>query len=117
MQEKLRHAVWASGCRSWYLTPDGRNPTLWPGFTVDYWLRTRRGHGSAVGDRQRPNVRIIGEAGIGEDAAVAGDVNGVRLQPRRETYRPARRTPQTESCITVRLGTLPSPYAPDWAPT
>jgi cation diffusion facilitator CzcD-associated flavoprotein CzcO len=33
--------VWASGCRSWYQAPDGRNAALWPGFTVDYWLRTR----------------------------------------------------------------------------
>ena len=33
--------VWASGCRSWYQSPDGRNAALWPGFTVDYWLRTR----------------------------------------------------------------------------
>jgi cation diffusion facilitator CzcD-associated flavoprotein CzcO len=34
--------VWASGCHSWYLQDDGRNPTLWPHPTWRYWLRTRR---------------------------------------------------------------------------
>jgi cation diffusion facilitator CzcD-associated flavoprotein CzcO len=34
--------VWASGCDSWYLSGDGYNFTLWPGYTVEYWWRTRR---------------------------------------------------------------------------
>lgn len=41
VQERLGRSVWNSGCRSWYLK-DGRNPTLWPGFTFGYWWRTRR---------------------------------------------------------------------------
>ena len=32
----------AGGCHSWYLTPDGRNPTIWPGWTMEYRWRTRR---------------------------------------------------------------------------
>lgn len=40
--EKLKTTVWASGCKSWYLSADGRNPTIWPGFTFDYRKRTRR---------------------------------------------------------------------------
>ncbi len=39
---RLSRAVWASGCRSWYLDAQGRNRTLWPGFTVEFWARTRR---------------------------------------------------------------------------
>jgi cation diffusion facilitator CzcD-associated flavoprotein CzcO len=39
---RLRKTVWASGCSSWYLTRDGKNTTLWPGFTFEFWLRTRR---------------------------------------------------------------------------
>jgi hypothetical protein len=31
-----------TGCRSWYQDEHGRNSALWPGFTVDYWRRTRR---------------------------------------------------------------------------
>jgi cation diffusion facilitator CzcD-associated flavoprotein CzcO len=42
VQRRLKRTVWASGCRSWYLTADGRNDTLWPGSTLDYWRRTLR---------------------------------------------------------------------------
>ncbi|MGH3655186.1 MAG: flavin-containing monooxygenase [Micromonosporaceae bacterium] len=43
LQRKLSGAVWATGgCRSWYVDADGRNRTLWPGFTFSYWWRTRR---------------------------------------------------------------------------
>lgn len=40
--ERMAKTVWASGCDSWYLSADGRNDTLWPGSTVEYWWRTRR---------------------------------------------------------------------------
>jgi cation diffusion facilitator CzcD-associated flavoprotein CzcO len=42
VQQRLKNTVWASGCRSWYLTADGRNDSLWPGSTLDYWRRTLR---------------------------------------------------------------------------
>lgn len=43
LQRRLRRAVWSQGgCRSWYLDADGVNRTLWPGFTFEYWARTRR---------------------------------------------------------------------------
>ena len=42
LQERLADTVWATGCQSWYLADGGRNSTLWPGFTFEYWLRTRR---------------------------------------------------------------------------
>ena len=42
VQRRLKGTVWASGCRSWYLSADGRNDTLWPGSTLDYWRRTLR---------------------------------------------------------------------------
>lgn len=42
VQRRLQGTVWLSGCRSWYLTEDGRNDTLWPGSTIEYWWRTRR---------------------------------------------------------------------------
>jgi hypothetical protein len=34
--------VWASGCRSWYLSKTGKNTTLWPGSPLEFRLRTRR---------------------------------------------------------------------------
>jgi cation diffusion facilitator CzcD-associated flavoprotein CzcO len=43
LQRRLSRAVWsAGGCRSWYLDADGINRALWPGFTFEYWARTRR---------------------------------------------------------------------------
>jgi cation diffusion facilitator CzcD-associated flavoprotein CzcO len=42
LQQRMRGTVWTSGCSSWYLDAGGRNSALWPGFTWEYWLRTRR---------------------------------------------------------------------------
>ncbi|WP_276206346.1 flavin-containing monooxygenase [Thermoactinospora rubra] len=43
LQERLRRLVWnEGGCRSWYLDEHGVNRTIWPGFTFEYWARTRR---------------------------------------------------------------------------
>jgi cation diffusion facilitator CzcD-associated flavoprotein CzcO len=41
LQRKLPKTVWGSGCASWYLDAEGRNLTLWPGFTFDFRRRTR----------------------------------------------------------------------------
>lgn len=42
VQQQLQRTVWQSGCKSWYLTAEGRNISLWPGFTFAYRLKTRR---------------------------------------------------------------------------
>jgi cation diffusion facilitator CzcD-associated flavoprotein CzcO len=43
IQAKMRGSVWtAGGCASWYLDGNGRNTTLWPGFTWRFRQRTRR---------------------------------------------------------------------------
>jgi cation diffusion facilitator CzcD-associated flavoprotein CzcO len=43
IQARLARTVWnAGGCRSWYLTGDGHNSSLWPGFTFEYRARTRK---------------------------------------------------------------------------
>ena len=42
LQTRLRGTVFAGGCRSWYLTADGRNTQNWPGSTLDFRRRTRR---------------------------------------------------------------------------
>ena len=42
IQADMTKTVWLSGCKSWYQSDDGRVFTLWPGFTWQYWLRTRR---------------------------------------------------------------------------
>jgi len=43
IQRRLRRAVWSEGgCTSWYLDGGGVNRALWPGFSFEYWARTRR---------------------------------------------------------------------------
>lgn len=36
MQQRLKHTTWNSGCSSWYLTDDGYNGAMFPGFATQY---------------------------------------------------------------------------------
>ncbi|BBY44866.1 flavin-containing monooxygenase [Mycolicibacterium celeriflavum] len=36
LQQRLAKTTWNSGCRSWYLTEDGFNATMYPGFATQY---------------------------------------------------------------------------------
>ncbi|MDE2418752.1 MAG: NAD(P)/FAD-dependent oxidoreductase [Burkholderiales bacterium] len=42
VQQKMKSTVWSSGCKSWYQNAKGEIDTLWPGYTWEYWLATRR---------------------------------------------------------------------------
>jgi hypothetical protein len=42
LQGRMKHMVWSTGCNSWYLSPDGSNHSLYPGFAFEYVLRARR---------------------------------------------------------------------------
>ncbi|MFT3767041.1 MAG: NAD(P)/FAD-dependent oxidoreductase [Minicystis sp.] len=42
LHARLTRTVWSSGCQSWYQNVNGKNTTLWPGFTFEFRLRTRR---------------------------------------------------------------------------
>ena len=42
LQDKMKSTVWSSGCHSWYQNARGHIDTLWPGYTWQYWLQTRR---------------------------------------------------------------------------
>lgn len=42
VHERLKRTVWSTGCVSWYQTRSGKNTTLWPGFTFEFRLRTRK---------------------------------------------------------------------------
>ncbi|MFR9751580.1 flavin-containing monooxygenase [Nocardia sp. 004] len=41
IQRRLAATTWNSGCRSWYLTEDGFNPTMYPGFATQYRRQLR----------------------------------------------------------------------------
>ncbi len=42
IQQQLKHTVWASGCKSWYMNANGKNTTLYPGLTVSFRKETRK---------------------------------------------------------------------------
>jgi hypothetical protein len=53
VQRRMGQTVWTTGgCASWYLDAQGRNTTLWPGFTWEYRSRTR--HFDPASYRQTP---------------------------------------------------------------
>lgn len=54
LRAQMGRTVWATGCKSWYLDEQGRNVTLWPGFTVEYWRRLRRVDWSAYRTQPGP---------------------------------------------------------------
>ena len=43
LQQAIAGSVWnQGGCKSWYLNAEGRNVSLWPGFTFVYRRKTRK---------------------------------------------------------------------------
>jgi cation diffusion facilitator CzcD-associated flavoprotein CzcO len=41
LQRRLEKAHWSKGCTSWYLTAAGRNVANWPGYSLEFRLKTR----------------------------------------------------------------------------
>jgi cation diffusion facilitator CzcD-associated flavoprotein CzcO len=71
LRQRLQGTVWMTGCSSWYLAANGRNTTLWPGFTWEYRLRTRHFDATHYTLAGRPKER--GEADrSAPDAVPAG---------------------------------------------
>jgi cation diffusion facilitator CzcD-associated flavoprotein CzcO len=56
LQKRMAKTVWTSGCRSWYLDANGKNTTLWPGFSFVYRLRTRRFDPAAYAEASAPST-------------------------------------------------------------
>ena len=43
VQRLVSKGIWTQGgCTSWYLDSQGKNRTIWPKFTFQYWWETRR---------------------------------------------------------------------------
>ena len=43
IQDKVSKGIWTTGgCTSWYLDSHGKNRTIWPKFTFQYWWETRK---------------------------------------------------------------------------
>jgi hypothetical protein len=69
LTKKLEHTVWTSGCNSWYMAPDG-DVLLWPGFTFDYWRRTRNLRLADYDVQARPTALPRGDLTLGNAAAI-----------------------------------------------
>lgn len=41
IQKRLTKTTWMTGCNSWYLTPDGYNASMYPGFATQYLRQMR----------------------------------------------------------------------------
>ena len=42
LQHRMQRTVWNSGgCASWYIDANGKNTTIWPDFTFNFWRQTR----------------------------------------------------------------------------
>ena len=41
IQQRLTKTTWMSGCSSWYLTADGFNASMYPGFATQYLRQMR----------------------------------------------------------------------------
>lgn len=71
LDRRMKHTVWTSGCASWYLAPNGRNTTLYPGYNWEYRLRVSHFNEAEYvlegegGHRMRPGLRDRLTAGIG----------------------------------------------------
>ncbi|MBT0566297.1 NAD(P)/FAD-dependent oxidoreductase [Williamsia sp. CHRR-6] len=64
IQRRLRATTWNSGCQSWYLTADGFNATMFPGFAAQYVAQMRgvdlSSDFTAVARRNAPVAAVAG---------------------------------------------------------
>ncbi|MGH8529834.1 MAG: flavin-containing monooxygenase [Nevskiales bacterium] len=68
LQEHAKEAIWSvGGCRSWYLLPNGKNVTLWPGFTWQFRRSTRRFDAAAY--ELHPEVAVATAQDLAQEAA------------------------------------------------
>ncbi|BBX18393.1 4-hydroxyacetophenone monooxygenase [Mycolicibacterium duvalii] len=59
LQQRLTKTTWMSGCSSWYLTADGFNASMYPGFATQYLRQMRRFRSAdfdAVAHETRPRA-------------------------------------------------------------
>jgi hypothetical protein len=64
MDRRSEHTVWKSGCANWYLSPNGRNNTLYPGFNAEYRARIARfnpAHYVLVGQDGQPRAATLAD--------------------------------------------------------
>jgi hypothetical protein len=62
IQKRLAKTTWMSGCSSWYLTADGFNAAMYPGFATQYLRQMREfrfaDYDAVAHDAQTVNARV-----------------------------------------------------------
>ena len=82
LQEKIKGAVWTQGgCSSWYLDEQGRNTTLWPGFTWAFRLETRKFDSSDYVCESMDKAINVGPAANDSSAPVKPKSKTTRKKP------------------------------------
>ncbi len=61
---KLGDSVWQTGCKSWYVNENGKNTTLWPGFTWQFRQQTRSFDAAQYLCESRATVAEPGEPAV-----------------------------------------------------
>ncbi len=92
IQRRLADTTWNSGCKSWYLTEDGYNGTMFPGFATEFARQLARVETS--------DYVMTPQASRGERSAKALDglaISSATVPPTRTAERPPKRTAQTEA--------------------
>ncbi|MDP9325324.1 MAG: 4-hydroxyacetophenone monooxygenase, partial [Candidatus Dormibacteraeota bacterium] len=70
MQRRMKGTVWlAGGCNSWYLDRQGRNSTLWPGFTFQFRYALSRFDAQSYLQQPQPAARLRQPVGTNSVAA------------------------------------------------
>ncbi|OBJ35719.1 4-hydroxyacetophenone monooxygenase [Mycolicibacterium mucogenicum] len=61
IQQRLQSTTWNSGCQSWYLTEDGFNATMFPGFATQYvnQLKTVNLHDFKITAEQTSGASVL----------------------------------------------------------
>jgi cation diffusion facilitator CzcD-associated flavoprotein CzcO len=61
IQQRLQSTTWNSGCQSWYLTDDGFNATMFPGFATQYvnQLKTVNLHDFKITAEQTSGASVL----------------------------------------------------------
>jgi cation diffusion facilitator CzcD-associated flavoprotein CzcO len=68
IQRRLRNTTWMTGCQSYFLTADGRNPSMYPGFATQFRNQMRDFRLSDYHVAAQPAASAAREAPIGQSA-------------------------------------------------
>lgn len=109
IQRRLATTTWNSGCKSWYLTEDGYNGTMYPGFAsqfvrqlakveLDDYSTTSQ---AAPRKKSRARPEVVAH-GVNGSSKVRLQSNGGRVSPGEPKRRSARRPAQAPSSNTAK---------------